>query len=275
MDNFLIDLVTNVQHALAEDIGNGDINVKLLTNNIITAKLISRETAILCGTAWFEETFNQLDNKTKFDWLVKDTDIINPDQCLCKITGTAQTLLTGERTAINFIQLLSGTATETQRYVKMIADTKTKILDTRKTIPGLRRAQKYAVYCGGGNNHRMGLYDAFLLKENHIAAAGSIIQAVTAARNYAPNLPVEVEVETLEQVKEALDAKAERLLLDNFTLSKLEAAVNIAQGQVELEASGGITLENIHTIAKTGVDFISIGAITKNIQATDFSIRVT
>ncbi|MCK5876290.1 MAG: carboxylating nicotinate-nucleotide diphosphorylase [Candidatus Marithrix sp.] len=275
MENFFVDLATNVKHALAEDIGAGDINVKLLANNNIIAQLISRESAILCGTAWFEETFKQLDNKVKFDWLVKDKDNIEPNQCLCTITGTARTLLTAERSAINFLQLLSGTATETQRYVKAIADTKAKILDTRKTIPGLRRAQKYAVYCGGGTNHRMGLYDAFLLKENHLAAAGSVTKAIIAARNYAPNLPIEVEVETLEQITEALNAKAERLLLDNFTLSKLNTAVNMVQGQVELEASGGITLENIHTIAKTGVDFISIGAITKNIQATDFSMRVT
>ncbi len=274
MDNFFIDLATNVQNALAEDIGSGDINVELLTKEIITAQLISRESAILCGTAWFEETFKQLDNKVKIDWLVKDSDNIKSDQCLCKITGTSQTLLTGERTAINFLQLLSGTATETQCYVNAIADTNTKILDTRKTIPGLRRAQKYAVHCGGGTNHRMGLYDAFLLKENHIAAAGSITLAVIAARNYAPNLPIEVEVETLEQVKEALDIKAERLLLDNFEVPKLYQAVDMVQRQVELEASGGITLDNINAIAKTGVDFISIGAITKNIQAVDFSMRV-
>ncbi|MDM8568818.1 carboxylating nicotinate-nucleotide diphosphorylase [Thiotrichales bacterium HSG1] len=274
MENFFKDLATNVKHALAEDIGSGDINVKLLPNNIITAQLISRESAILCGTAWFEETFNQLDNEVKFNWLAKDKDNIKPNQCLCTIVGTSHTLLTAERSAINFIQLLSSTATETQQYVKAISDTKAKILDTRKTIPGLRRAQKYAVHCGGGTNHRMGLYDAFLLKENHIAAAGSITQAIVAARNYAPNLPIEVEVETLEQVTEALNAKAERLLLDNFTLSKLNMAVNMVQGQVELEASGGINLENIHAIAKTGVDFISIGAITKNVQAIDFSIRV-
>ncbi|MFK5970158.1 MAG: carboxylating nicotinate-nucleotide diphosphorylase [Candidatus Marithrix sp.] len=274
MDNFFIDLVTNVQNALAEDIGSGDINVELLAKEIITAQLISREPAILCGIAWFEETFRQLDNKVKIDWLVKDTDNIKPDQCLCKITGTTQTLLTGERTAINFLQLLSATATETKLYVNAIADTNTRILDTRKTIPGLRRAQKYAVHCGGGTNHRMGLYDAFLLKENHIAAAGSITQAVMAARNHVPDLPIEVEVETLEQVKEALDIKAERLLLDNFELDKLYQAVDMVQKQVELEASGGITLNNIHAIAKTGVDFISIGAITKNIQAIDFSMRV-
>ncbi len=274
MDNFFIDLATNVQNALAEDIGSGDINVELLAKEIITAQLISREPAILCGIAWFEATFRQLDNKVKIDWLVKDSDNIKPDQCLCKITGTAQTLLTGERTAINFLQLLSATATETKLYVDAIADTNTRILDTRKTIPGLRRAQKYAVHCGGGTNHRMGLYDAFLLKENHIAAAGSITKAVIAARNHVPNLPIEIEVETLEQVKEALDIKAERLLLDNFELDKLYRAVDMVQKQVELEASGGITLDNIHAIAKTGVDFISIGAITKNIQAIDFSMRV-
>ncbi len=274
MDNFFVDLATNVQCALAEDIGSGDINVELLARDIITAQLISRESAILCGTAWFEKTFKQLDETVKIAWSVKDGDNISPNQTLCTITGTAQALLTGERTAINFLQLLSGTATETQRYVKAIAGTSARILDTRKTIPGLRRAQKYAVYCGGGTNHRMGLYDAFLLKENHISAAGSITQAVVAARNYAHNLPVEVEVETLEQVKEALDAKVERLLLDNFSLAQLYAAVNIVQGRVELEASGGITLENIQAIAKTGVDFISIGAITKNILAIDFSMRV-
>ncbi len=215
-----------------------------------------------------------MDDKVKIDWLAKDGDNIVPEQCLCTVIGTAQTLLTGERTAINFLQLLSATATDTQRYVKMVAGTGAKILDTRKTIPGLRRAQKYAVYCGGGTNHRMGLYDAFLLKENHIAAAGSITKAVNAARNYAPNLPIEVEVETLTEVAEALNTKAERLLLDNFSLAKLQEAVDITKKQAELEASGGITLDNIRSIAETGVDFISIGAITKNIQAIDFSMRV-
>jgi nicotinate-nucleotide pyrophosphorylase (carboxylating) len=236
--------------------------------------VISREQAILCGTAWFEAVFRQIDNQVQIRWHVQDGETIKPDQLLCDLIGPARALLTGERTALNFLQLLSGTATEVQRYVKAISGTSTRLLDTRKTLPGLRRAQKYAVRCGGGTNHRMGLYDAFLIKENHILAAGTITKAVAAARHQAAHLPIEVEVETLEQVREALQAGADSLLLDNFKLPQLREAVTLVQGQIKLEASGGVTLENIRAIAQTGVDFISVGAITKDVRAVDLSMRV-
>ncbi|OAD22561.1 nicotinate-nucleotide pyrophosphorylase, partial [Candidatus Thiomargarita nelsonii] len=258
------DLVKTVQNALAEDIGSGDITAHLIAAETqAKAQVISREQAILCGTAWFEEVFKQLDSQVQITWHVQDGETVKPDQLLCELTGAARTLLTGERTALNFLQLLSGTATEVQGYVKTISGTGTRLLDTRKTLPCLRRAQKYAVRCGGGTNHRMGLYDAFLIKENHILAAGSITNAVAAARHQAAHLPVEVEVETLEQLREALQASADSLLLDNFSLPQLRQAVALVQGQIKLEASGGVTLESIRAIAQTGIDFISVGAITK------------
>jgi len=269
------DIKETVERALAEDIGNGDITAQLIaTDTLAKAQVISREKAILCGIAWFDEVFKQLDNQVQITWLARDGEIIHPNQILCHLSGQAHILLTGERTALNFLQLLSGTATQVQSYVKTVSGTKACILDTRKTLPCLRRAQKYAVRCGGGTNHRMGLYDAFLIKENHIVAAGSITQAVTAARHYVAHLPVEVEVETLEQVKEALTAKADSLLLDNFSLPQLREAVMLVQGEVKLEASGGITKETIRAIAETGVDFISVGAMTKNVQAVDLSMRM-
>jgi nicotinate-nucleotide pyrophosphorylase (carboxylating) len=268
-------LPKTVQDALAEDIGTGDITAQLIASNTqAEAQVISREQAILCGTAWFDEVFKQLDNQVQILWHVGDGETINPNQILCYLKGTAHALLTGERTALNFLQLLSGTATQVQAYVKEISGTRACILDTRKTLPGLRHAQKYAVRCGGGTNHRMGLYDAFLIKENHIIAAGSIKQAIIAARHHAAHLPIEVEVETLEQIKEALVAGADSLLLDNFTLSQLREAVILVQSQVKLEASGGVTKETIRAIAETGVDFISVGEITKNVQAVDLSMRM-
>jgi nicotinate-nucleotide pyrophosphorylase (carboxylating) len=269
------DLIETVQRALAEDIGSGDITAHLISAETqAKAQVISREQAILCGTAWFEAVFRQIDNQVQIRWHVQDGETIKPDQLLCDLMGPARALLTGERTALNFIQLLSGTATEVQRYVKAISGTSARLLDTRKTLPGLRRAQKYAVRCGGGTNHRMGLYDAFLIKENHILAAGTITKAVAAARHQAAHLPIEVEVETLEQVREALQAGADSLLLDNFKLPQLREAVTLVQGQIKLEASGGVTLENIRAIAQTGVDFISVGAITKDVRAVDLSMRV-
>ena len=277
MNNQLLptDLIKTVQYALAEDIGTGDITVQLIASNTqAEAQVISREQAILCGTAWFDEVFKQLDSQVQILWHVKDGETINPNQILCDLKGTAHALLTGERTALNFLQLLSGTATKVQPYIKAISSTHARILDTRKTLPGLRHAQKYAVRCGGATNHRMGLYDAFLIKENHIIAAGSIKQATTAARHHAAHLPIEVEVETLEQIKEALAAGADSLLLDNFTLSQLREAVTLVQSQVKLEASGGVTTETIRAIAETGVDFISVGEITKNVQAVDLSMRM-
>ncbi|MEN8215277.1 MAG: carboxylating nicotinate-nucleotide diphosphorylase [Pseudomonadota bacterium] len=269
------DLVETVQRALAEDIGSGDITAHLIgAETQAKAQVISREQAIISGTAWFEAVFRQIDNQVQITWHVQDGETIKPEQLLCELMGPARALLTGERTALNFLQLLSGTATQVQRYVKAISGTGTRLLDTRKTLPGLRKAQKYAVRCGGGTNHRMGLYDAFLIKENHILAAGTITKAVAAARHQAAHLPVEVEVETLEQVREALQAGADSLLLDNFKLPQLREAVTLVQGQIKLEASGGVTLENIRAIAQTGVDFISVGAITKDVRAVDLSMRV-
>ena len=267
------EIVANVKKALAEDIGNGDITAELIpADTTASAKLITREHAILAGRDWFDEVFSQLDSNIKIGWHVADGDKIKPEQLLCELKGPARSILTGERTAINFLQTLSGTATLVASFVELIKDTKTKILDTRKTIPGLRLAQKYAVHCGGGVNHRIGLYDAILIKENHILAAGSISNAVTQAKKQT--LPVEVEVETLHQLEEALSANADQILLDNFNLAKLVKAVTITQGKAKLEASGNISKQNIHAIAETGVDFVSIGALTKNVRAIDLSMRI-
>lgn len=267
------EIIANVKSALAEDIGDGDITADLVPNDSsASVTLITREHAVLSGIAWFNEVFNQLDKTIKIEWLVTDGDVITPDQTLCQIDGPARSILTGERTAINFLQTLSGTATTVASYVDLIKDTKTKILDTRKTIPGLRLAQKYAVTCGGGINHRIGLYDAILIKENHILAAGTITEAINLAKK--KNVPVEVEVETLHELEEALTAKADQILLDNFNLAKLVKAVTITRGRAKLEASGNINKNNLRSIAVTGVDFISIGALTKHIQAIDFSMRI-
>jgi nicotinate-nucleotide pyrophosphorylase (carboxylating) len=261
-----------VKNALAEDVGSGDLTAQLIERDTLAqAQVISRETAILCGIAWFNEVFKQLNSKIEITWYAQDGDQIQPNQKLCDLKGSARALLTGERTALNFIQLLSGTATQAHEYVK--AARNAVVLDTRKTIPGLRKAQKYAVTCGGAKNHRMGLYDAFLIKENHIFAAGSIECAVKAARQLVANLTIEVEVETLNQLKEALQAGADIVLLDNFSLAELEEAVAITQGKAKLEASGGVNLETIRDIANTGVNFISVGAITKDVKAIDLSMR--
>ncbi|GJM05058.1 MAG: nicotinate-nucleotide diphosphorylase (carboxylating) [marine bacterium B5-7] len=267
------DISENVKSALAEDVGGGDVTADLIPESAMaSATLITRERAIVAGCQWFDEVFNQLDPSTTINWQVADGDVVAPEQILCSIDGSARTLLSGERTAINFLQTLSATATTVASFVDIIKDTHTKILDTRKTIPGLRLAQKYAVTCGGGTNHRIGLYDAILIKENHIMAAGSITQAVTQAK--AKNLPVEVEVESLSELEQALEAKADQILLDNFDLALLEKAVNITQGRAKLEASGNISKDGLYAIAKTGVDYISIGALTKHIRAIDFSMRI-
>lgn len=267
------EITANVKTALAEDVGSGDVTAGLVpADAVATATLITREHAVLAGCPWFNEVFKQLDATVHIDWHVADGDTLTPNQTLCDIYGSARSLLTGERTAINFLQTLSATATTVANFVKVIKDTRAKILDTRKTIPGLRLAQKYAVTCGGGINHRIGLYDAILIKENHILAAGSITEAINQAKS--KNLPVEVEVETLHELEEALNAKADQVLLDNFNLAKLVKAVNINAGRARLEASGNIDKNNLHAIAETGVDYISIGALTKNIQAIDFSMRI-
>lgn len=268
-------IAQTVQYALDEDVGTGDITAQLVpAYHQATAQVITREDAIMCGVAWFDEAFKQLDESIEINWFVKDGDEITVNQTLCELKGNARILLTGERTALNFLQLLSATATQTHRYVQQIKHTSTVVLDTRKTIPHLRTAQKYAVSCGGGSNHRMGLYDAFLIKENHIMAAGSIQQAVAKAKEVA-NLPVQIEVEDIDEVQQALDAGAERLLLDNFDLDMLREAVQLVDGHAKLEASGGINLNTIQAIAETGVDFVSIGAITKDIKAIDLSMRIS
>ena len=268
------DIHTTVRLALQEDIGDGDITAGLIPLTAhADATVISREQAILCGTAWFDEVFRQLDPGVSINWSASDGDAIAPGQTLCQLSGPARPLLTGERTALNFLQTLSATATLSRQYADAVMGTNTKILDTRKTIPMLRTAQKYAVSCGGCHNHRTGLFDAILIKENHILAAGGIEAAVQQARSLSNGKMIEVEVETLDELQAAITAGADRLLLDNMDIGTLTEAVSLNQGRAELEASGGITLENIRSIAETGVDFISVGDLNKNIRAIDLSMR--
>ena len=264
-----------VRLALQEDVGSGDLTAALIPATAMTeARVISREKAVICGCDWFEQVFSLLDESIRIDWQVRDGEQVEPDQILCTLIGPARPLLTGERTALNFLQTLSGTATQARRYAEAVAGTGVKVLDTRKTIPGLRLAQKYAVSCGGCSNHRSGLFDGILIKENHIAAAGSISEAVAHARRTAPEgVAVEVEVENLQELNEALSAGADIMLLDNMAPVTLSEAVRITAGQAKLEASGGITIENIREIASTGVDYISTGELTKNLHAIDLSMR--
>ncbi len=265
----------NVRTALAEDVGSGDITAALIAPEVrATGRVISREYGVLCGQAWVDAVFAALDETVIVNWHCQDGQTVNPDDTLFTLEGPARSLLTGERCALNFLQLLSGTATISRRYADVVSGTGVKLLDTRKTIPGLRDAQKYAVRCGGCHNHRIGLYDAFLIKENHITACGSISAAVTAARNYAPGKPVEVEVENLSEFEEALAAACDRVMLDNFSLEHIVQAVSLASGRVELEASGNVTAETLRAIAQTGVDFISIGALTKDCKPLDLSMRL-
>ena len=272
------DLVEQVGRALAEDIGRGDLTAALVpAGRYGRARVITREAAVLCGRPWFDEVFRQIDPSVRVEWEAAEGAAVDPGQLLCRVYGSARSLLTGERTALNFLQTLSGTATTARRYVELVAGLPCRILDTRKTIPGLRRAQKYAVRCAGGSNHRMGLYDGILVKENHIMAAGSIAAAVSAARVADSGVPVEVEVETLDELRQALDAGADMALLDEFSLDELRAAVALnrghANGPMKLEASGNITFETLRPIAETGVDFISIGSLTKHLRAVDLSMR--
>jgi nicotinate-nucleotide pyrophosphorylase (carboxylating) len=263
-----------VARALAEDLGDGDRTAQLIpAERELQTRVICREEAVLCGQQWFDETYRQLDSQVAVEWACRDGDLLKPGQEVCGVNGQARAVLSGERTALNFLQALSGTATRTARYVRAIEGTGATLLDTRKTIPGMRMAQKYAVRCGGGANHRMGLFDAILIKENHIAAAGSISAAVARARDESPTLLLEVEVEDLRQLEEAVEAGAQRVLLDNFPLSLLRQAVEAWSGRIELEASGGISLETVRDVAETGVHFISTGDITKNLHAIDFSMR--
>ncbi len=267
------ELLHTVHFALAEDIGDGDITAALIPEHqTAQATVISREPAIVCGMAWFNAVFEELDSRIETDWLVRDGDAVTASQLLCKLSGPARPLLSGERTALNFLQTLSATATLSRRYADAVADLPVRILDTRKTIPGLRNAQKYAVRVGGCDNHRNGLYDAILIKENHIAATGSITRAVTQAHAENPGILVEVEVENESQLLQALDAGADRLLLDNHSIPELKHAVKTVAGRAELEASGGVTLNNLREIALTGVDYISTGSLTKDIKAIDLSM---
>ena len=264
----------NVFNALKEDVGEGDITAELIPpDNISLATVISREDCIFCGLDWFEETYRQIDDEILIDWSVDDGEKISAGHIICTISGSSQKIVTGERTALNFVQTLSATATQSQRYATEVINTETRILDTRKTIPGLRMAQKYAVSCGGCENHRLGLFDAFLIKENHINACEGIKNAVSEARFYNPEMNIEVEVENLDELQQAIDAGTDRVLLDNFDIETLKQAVNICNGKVISEASGNITLSNINQVAQTGVNFISTGALTKDIKAIDLSMR--
>lgn len=264
-----------VTRALEEDVGSGDITAGLIDPDTrAQANVISREPGILCGAAFVNAVFHSLDDDLNVVWHKQDGDPIDAGDLLFTVSGTARTILTGERTALNFLQLLSGTATRCRQYADLVSDTPVKLLDTRKTIPGLRLAQKYAVTCGGCHNHRIGLFDAFLIKENHIEASGSIAAAVEMARNHAPGKPIEVEVETLVELNQALDAGADRIMLDNFSSAMMRQAVELTAGRSELEASGNVTKDNLREIAGTGVDFISIGALTKSVEPLDLSMRL-
>jgi nicotinate-nucleotide pyrophosphorylase (carboxylating) len=278
LDHLTAAVVENVAIALSEDLGSGDITAELIPGTAnARAIVVAREAMTLAGQPWVDEIYRQLDERVHVDWLFNDGDPLTADTELCIITGPARAVLTGERTALNFLQSLSATATVTACYVAAVAGTGARILDTRKTIPGLRHAQKYAVRCGGGSNHRIGLYDALLIKENHIISAGSIAAAVRAARDAHDDLPVEVEVESIAELRDALLAGADRLLLDNFEIDDLERAVAINQAEgnppADLEASGGITIGTIRDVAATGVDYISVGALTKDVRAIDLSMR--
>ena len=266
-------IVSQVSTALAEDVGDGDLTAALLDQEKqATAVVIAREEGILCGTAWFDEVFRQVDQLTRIDWLKRDGERLAPNDRLCKIHGAARSLLTAERTALNFLQTLSGTATLVNRYVQAVSGTGVRILDTRKTLPGLRLAQKYAVLCGGGDNHRIGLYDAVLIKENHVRAAGSITRVLQQAYGRFPDVDIEIEVESPVELIEALEAGARRVLLDNFSTEDLGKAVSLNRGRARLEVSGNVTLENLRGLAETGIDDISIGALTKHLEAFDFSM---
>lgn len=266
----------SVHNALSEDIGNGDVTAKLIPEDDFSlATVISREPATICGIDWFDEVFAQLDSQVFIEWGLDDGEQVEAGAQLCTLSGSTRALLTGERTALNFLQTLSGTATRAQQYAQAVKGTEVKVLDTRKTIPGLRLAQKYAVSCGGCHNHRVGLYDAILIKENHIMAAGSIAEAVSAARFNSPELMVEVEVESMDELEQALAVKVDRIMLDNFNLEQLKQAVQVTAKRSQLEASGNVTLESIRKIAETGVDYISTGALTKDLKSIDLSMRFT
>ncbi len=267
-----------MSRALREDIGSGDVTAQLIAAaRSARATVLCREAAVICGTAWFDESFRQVDGRVQVRWRVADGATVTPGTVLCELTGPARALLTAERTALNFLQLLSATATVTAQHVRAVAGTACRVLDTRKTIPGLRSAQKYAVRCGGGQNHRLGLYDMVLIKENHIAAAGSIAAAVSTARTQSPGVPVEVETENLDEFAQALAAHCDVILLDEFPLDDMRRAVAMNRESArpaKLEASGGVNLATLAAVAATGVDYVSVGALTKHVQAIDLSMRL-
>ncbi len=277
------DISSTVTWALKEDLGgsvdaNADITACLIPqDNQTNAKVITRDDCIVCGVDWVNEVFKQLDKSigttTEITWYVNDGEVVKANTTLFELTGNARLILTGERTALNFLQTLSGTATLVSEYVEQLSGSNTKLLDTRKTLPGLRSAQKYAVKCGGGVNHRIGLFDAFLIKENHIAACGGIDNAVATAKNNHPAKKVEVEVESLDELSQALNAGADIIMLDNFTPSMIEEAVSLTRGKAQLEVSGNMTLEKLKTYTQAGVDFVSVGALTKHVTAIDLSMR--
>jgi nicotinate-nucleotide pyrophosphorylase (carboxylating) len=276
LDALAAEIEANVRRALLEDVGSGDITAQLIpAERLAKATVISRNAAVIAGTAWVDGVFRQLDPRVAVHWQVVDGDRVQPNQALFHLEGPARSLLTGERSALNFLQLLSGVATRAQRYADMVADSQVKLLDTRKTLPGLRMAQKYAVTCGGCHNHRIGLFDAFLIKENHIAACGGIAEAITAAHKIAPGKPVEIEVESLDELKQALDGGADIIMLDELSLDDMREAVRLTAGRAKLEASGGVTDATLRTIAETGVDYISIGTLTKDVKAVDLSMRLS
>nr|WP_298723937.1 carboxylating nicotinate-nucleotide diphosphorylase [uncultured Steroidobacter sp.] len=271
-------IARTVRTALEEDVGTGDLTAQLIpAERVSKATVITREDATLCGRAWFDEVFRQIDARVQVTWKAADGDRVRANQLLCELSGPSRSLLTGERTALNFLQCLSAVATETTRYVEALKGTQCRVLDTRKTIPGLRLAQKYAVRCAGGTNHRIGLFDAILVKENHIAAAGSIAAAVAEARKVNSKVMVEVEVENLDELQQALEAKVDRILLDNFSNEDMKTAVRITRAHenkgIELEASGNMSLDTLRAVAETGVDYISVGGLTKHVRAVDLSMR--
>ena len=276
MNTFLpSDIDSVVRYALAEDIGNGDITAELIpAKKLVSARIISREDGVLCGSPWVNRVFSQLDNSIAVKWQLNESETFTANQVLAQIDGSARPIMSGERTALNFLQLLSGTASCTRELTSRIAHTSAKLLDTRKTLPGLRSAQKYAVRIGGGQNHRMGLFDAYLIKENHIAACGGISEVISKVRTVSMDKSVEIEVQNLTQLQEALTAGANKILLDNFDILTLQEAVKINQGQSKLEASGGIDQDILVKIAETGVDYISIGALTKHCRAIDLSLLI-
>jgi nicotinate-nucleotide pyrophosphorylase (carboxylating) len=269
------DIKISVARSLSEDIGDGDITAQLIPKNVVSdALVVTREKAILCGQAWFDEVFNQLDQRVAVKWLVQDGARLESDQYICKLNGPARSLLTGERVALNFLQTLSGTATTAREYATLASKSGVKILDTRKTIPGLRLAQKYAVFIGGCKNHRLGLYDAFLIKENHITACGGIKSAIFKAKEISPDKPIEVEVESLSELTEALNARVDIVMLDNFDKKMIQRAIAMNTGDTKIEISGNIDKDNLSEQVIMNVDYLSSGSLTKNCKAIDFSMRL-